>query len=80
MTQAVESLKNLHFNGLLLSYKRTEESYFMTLEKDAKFEEKLTFSLENDMRNLENFHQSTEKTQKWDFYLVILSKAENIKA
>ena len=52
----------------------------MTLEKDAKFEEKLTFSLENDMRNLENFHQSTEKTQKWDFYLVILSKAENVKA
>ena len=31
----------------------------MTLDCDAKFEEKLTYGLENDMRNLENFHQST---------------------
>ena len=35
----------------------------MTLESDAKFEEKLTCSLENDVRNLENFHQSTKKSQ-----------------
>ena len=32
----------------------------MTLESDAKFEEKLTCGLENNMRNLANFHQSTE--------------------
>ena len=31
----------------------------MTLESDAKFEEKLTCGLENDMRNMANFHQST---------------------
>ena len=30
----------------------------MTLECDAKFEEKMTFGLENDMMNLTNFHQS----------------------
>ena len=30
----------------------------MTLESDAKFEEKLACCLENDMRNLVNFHQS----------------------
>ena len=30
----------------------------MTLECDAKFEEKLTFGLENDMMNLTNFDQS----------------------
>ena len=30
----------------------------MTLECDAKFEEKLTCGLENDMRNLADFHQS----------------------
>ena len=63
------SLKNLHFNRLLLTNaynvwakKNTEELYFMTLESDAKFEEKLTCDLENDMRNLENFHQSTLKS------------------
>ena len=31
----------------------------MTLESDAKFEEKLTYGLENNIRNLANFHQST---------------------
>ena len=31
----------------------------MALESDAKFEEKLTCGLENNMRNLAHFHQST---------------------
>ena len=31
----------------------------MTLKSDAKFEEKLTCGLENDMRNSANFHQGT---------------------
>ena len=31
----------------------------MTLKIDANFEEKLTRGLQNDMRNLANFHQST---------------------
>ena len=31
----------------------------MTLKNHLKFEEKLTCGLENDMRNLANFHQST---------------------
>ena len=35
----------------------------MTLESDAKFEEKLTCGLENNMKNLANFHQSTWKSQ-----------------
>ena len=30
----------------------------MTLESDAKFEEKVTCGLENDMRSLANFYQS----------------------
>ena len=33
----------------------------MTLESDAKLEEKLTCGLENDMRNLGNFRSQTEK-------------------
>ena len=40
----------------------------MTLKCDAKFEEKLTCGLENGMRNLANFHQSTQNSQNWDFY------------
>ena len=39
----------------------------MTLKSDAKFEEKLTCGLENDLRNLANFHQSTRNSQNWDF-------------
>ena len=49
----------------------------MTLKSDAKFEEKLTCGLENDMSNLANFHQSTLKCQNWDFDGILLSKVEN---
>ena len=49
----------------------------MMLESDAKFEEKVTCGLENDMKNLANFHQSTKKSQNWDFYWVLLFKVEN---
>ena len=48
----------------------------MTLESDAKFEEKLTFGLENNIKNLTNFHQS--KSQNRDFDGILLSKVENI--
>ena len=48
----------------------------MTLRSDAKFEEKLTCGLKNDMRNLANFHQSTWKCQNWDFDRILLSKVE----
>ena len=49
----------------------------MTLKSDAKFEVKLTCGLENDRRNLTNFHQSTRKSQSWDFDGILLSKVEN---
>ena len=49
----------------------------MNLKSDAKFEEKLTYGSENDMRNLANFHQSTWKYQNWDFDWILLSKVEN---
>ena len=52
----------------------------MTLESDAKFEEKVTCGLENDMKNLANFHQSTRKSQDLEFYGVLLSKVENVRA
>ena len=50
----------------------------MTMKSDAKFEEKLTCGLENDMRNLANFHQSTRKSQTWDFEGILLSKVNNV--
>ena len=52
----------------------------MTLKKDAKFEEKLTCGLENDMKNLANFHHSTRKCQNWDFDGILLSKVGNVSA
>ena len=35
----------------------------MTLKSNAKFKEKLAFGLKYDMRNLENFHPTTEKSK-----------------
>ena len=71
MTQALESLQNLHFHFLLLylivDLKSTEELSLMTLKFDAKFGEKLTCGLKNDMRNMANFQQRTGKSQNWDF-------------
>ena len=61
-----------------LTQKSTEELSFMTLKSDAKFEENRTCGLENDMRNMANFHQSTQKFQNWDFYGVLLCKKENV--
>ena len=46
----------------------------MTLECDAKFEEKC--GLGNDKRNLAHFHQSTRKSQNWDFHWLLLYKVE----
>ena len=37
----------------------------MTLKTHVKFEEKLACGLENDIMNLENFHQSIRKFQKF---------------
>ena len=37
----------------------------MTLKSDAKFEEKLTLGSKNDMRNLVNFHPTTQKSENF---------------
>ena len=50
----------------------------MTLESDAKIQEKLTCGLENDMRNSANFYQSTRKSQNWDINGILLPKVENV--
>ena len=50
----------------------------MTLKSDTKFEEKLTCGLENDMRNLENVHLTTRKSQNLNFDGILLSKGKNV--
>ena len=57
---------NLYFDRLLLlkvckvSAKESMEEICLMIPKGgAKFEENLTCGLENDMRNLANFHQNT---------------------
>ena len=50
----------------------------MKLKCHANLEEKLTCGLENDMRDLANFHQNTWKCQNWDSGGILLSKIENI--
>ena len=86
LTQALESLKNVLFDWLLCAknitfdLRKTEELPFMTLKRDAKFEEKLTCGLQNDIRNLADFHQSTRKSQNWDFDEILLLKVGNVWA
>ena len=50
----------------------------MTLKNDKTFKEEMTCRFKTDMRNLANFHQSTEKSQNWDFDVILLSKVENV--
>ena len=37
----------------------------MALKSDTKFEEKLTLGSKNDMRNLVNFHRTTQKSENF---------------
>ena len=57
-----EKSENLHFDVLVLSIayikfqlKKRRRVISMTLKSDPNFEEKLTFCLKNDTRNLMNF-------------------------
>ena len=63
---------------IFFELKTTEKLSFMTLKSDAKFEEKLTCGLENDMKNMANFHRSTWKSQHLDFNGIYLSIVENV--
>ena len=47
----------------------------MTLKGDAKFKRKLTRGLKNDIRNLVNFHVSSQKSENFHFDWILLSKA-----
>ena len=63
---------------ILFELKKYTGVIFRTIKSDAKFEEKQTCFLEDDMRNLANFHQGTGKCQNWNFDGILLSKVENV--
>ena len=50
----------------------------MTLKSDAIFKEKLTGGLKNDIKNLINFHASSDKSENLHFDELILSKASEV--
>ena len=47
----------------------------MTVESDAKFEEKLALGFKNDMANLVNFNASSGKSEYFHFVVLLLSIA-----
>ena len=47
----------------------------MTLKGNAKLKRKLTCGLKNDIRNLVNFHASSQKSENFQFLGFLLSKA-----
>ena len=71
--------ENLHLMGSFcrniysFRWKGTEELFFMTLETDTRFEEKLTLGFKNDMRNLVNFNASSGKSENFHFDVLLLS-------
>ena len=78
LTRALESLKNFHFNGFLLSKvlivwtkKSTEELSFMKPERDTTFGKESTCRFKIGMRNLTNFDPSTRKSQKFTLSLLL---------
>ena len=63
--------QNWDFDGILfvqsrkdMTLKFVEELCVMAMKNNAKFEEKLTCHFKTDMRNLMNFHLSTQKSKK----------------
>ena len=52
----------------------------MTMESDAKFEEKLAHGFKNDMTNLVNFNASSAKSEKLHFDVLLLSVAHKFSA
>ena len=75
LTWGLESLKDFHFNGLLMgklyivwAKKSTEEQSFMKLKRDTKFGEESTRRFKIGIRNLTKFDPSTWKSQKFSFY------------
>ena len=60
--------------------KGTEELSLMTLKQDPNFEEKLTFCLENEMRNLVNFSATSKKSENLQFDRLLLKELNKYRS
>ena len=78
LTLALQLLLTKVYN---FSAKKVQRSYYSWQWRVMpNFKEKLSCGLENYRNKLVNFHQSTGKSQKWDFDGILLSKVENVWA
>ena len=78
---SIQKSEKLYIYGLFLSKaynvsaRNFQRDYVSpTLKGDAKFKEKLTHDLKNDIRNLVNFHVSSWKPKKFHFDWVVCPK------
>ena len=63
------------------AYKVLDEKLaLMTLESDAKFEEKLAHGFKNDMTSLVNFNAGSSKSKNLPFDVLLLSIAYKVSA
>ena len=86
MTRVLKSLKDFHFNGLLLSEvfivwgKKVQRSYLSWHWRVIQNWKKNWLAAWKMTRNFANFHQSTWKCQNWNFDGILLSKVGNVWA
>ena len=73
---STQNSQKFYFDWLLLCKvynvwpkKSPEELFFMTLMNDAKFEEKMTVGLKNNLRNMAYLHQSNWKFSKIGIFM-----------
>ena len=83
MIWALKSLKNLRFDWsfpVIFDLKKYRGMIFLGTREWFKIWKKTNLWFGKYMRNLANFHQSTWKSQNWDFDRILLSKVENVWA
>ena len=57
-----------------MSLKFTEKLCVMTMKNDTKIEEELTYRFKIDMRNFTNFYPSIQKSKKFEFNWLLVTK------
>ena len=60
------------------NWNTAEELPLMTLNSDAKFKEKLTFGFKYGLRNMVNFHPTTQKSGNFTLMRYFLSKVYQV--